>query len=104
MIQAPVEEFKATPRPANCSLWIQCFLHHHKNRNVTKGELMEAAITRLYSRDQIYEAMKSLRNTPNIAIFWESKDRTEYWRWIDMTQEEFDKHLDDIRWFDSLPG
>lgn len=106
MLESPIAEFKATPRPANCKLWIECFLYHHKNRNVPKGEILEAALARLYSRDQIFDAMNYLKKAfekNHIAVFWEAKDRTEYWRWCDMTIAEHQARIEDNLWFESLP-
>lgn len=112
MITAPVEEFKATPRPANCALWIECFLHHFKDRNVRREEILEEGMKRHYSCDQLFDAMNYLKTAyekNHIACFWQSTDtrelgvdikRGEYWRWCDMTKEEHQRRVDDNLWFE----
>lgn len=112
IVQPPVQEYKSRPRPANLAYWIMCFLHHHKDRSVPKQEIIEAALARLYSRDQIFEALKAIENNimiVNVGNWWESKDtkdfkRGEYWRWYDMTEAEVKARQDDNLWFESLPG
>lgn len=105
IVQAPIQEFKSRPRPANLPYWIMCYLHHHKNRSVPKSEIIEAALLRHYSRDQIFDALKSIDKDimiVNVGCWWESKERVEYWRWFDMTTEEVKAKQDDNLWFESL--
>jgi len=112
IMQPPIAEFKATPRPANCGLWIECYLHTFKDRSVPKTEIVEAAISRNYSSDQIQAALNYLKHAfekNHIANYWVSKDtkeetRGEYWRWCDMTIEQHASRVDDFLWFESLPG
>lgn len=115
IVAPPIDEFKSRPRPLNLPYWIMCFLHHNRDRSVPRSEIVEAALNRLYSRNQIFEALRSIDKDimiVNVGCWWESKDhiefgkeikRGEYWRWFDMTEEEVKQRQDDNLWFESLP-
>lgn len=106
VIAPPIDEYKSRPRPANLPFWIMCFLHHHRDRNVPRNEIIEAALLRHYSRDQIFEAFDYIRGdlyTAHIGNWWESQDRVEYLRWYEMTEEEANARIADRIWFEALP-
>lgn len=71
---------------------------------VTVGHLKSVALGNGYTLEQIRKALERLKNDVDIALVWYGKDRTERICLYPMTPEERERRIDDIRWFDSLPG
>lgn len=71
---------------------------------VRRGKLKTLALGQGYRIYEINSALKALTEDVDVAVVWHSKERTEFICLFPMTDKERQQAIDDIKWFDSLPG
>ena len=71
---------------------------------IKKGRLKQLALSQGYALKEISRALKALTDDVDVATVWHSKDRTEYICLYEMTDKERQQHIEDVEWFDKLPG